>query len=97
MERNLDTPFLTGAYRDMVLIRAFEKKVLDLSVESPPKVVGSVHLCAGQEAIPIGACAALDRTRDRIVTTYRGHGWALAWSLDPLEVFAEIALRSRQC
>jgi hypothetical protein len=52
MERNLDTPFLTGAYRDMVLIRAFEKKVLDLSVESPPKVVGSVHLCAGQEVVP---------------------------------------------
>jgi len=93
MANNFDMTFLTGAYRDMALIRAFEKKVLDLSVESPPKVVGSVHLCAGQEAIPIGACAALDRTRDRIVTTYRGHGWALAWGLDPLKVFAEICHR----
>ena len=93
MASNTDTAFLADAYRAMALIRAFEQKVWDLSAETPPRVIGSVHLCGGQEAIPVGACAALDRARDRIVATYRGHGWALAWGLDPAKLFAEICHR----
>ena len=93
MSSNTESDFLLGAYRSMALIRAFEQKVWDLSAETPPRVIGSVHLCGGQEAIPVGACAALDRARDRIVATYRGHGWALAWGLDPAQLFAEICHR----
>jgi 2-oxoisovalerate dehydrogenase E1 component len=93
MATKLNTEFLVQAYREMSLIRAFEKKVWDLSAETPPKIIGSVHLCAGQEAIPVGVCAVLEKNRDSIVTTYRGHGWALAWGLDPAKLFAEICHR----
>ena len=76
------------AYRRMAFIRRFEEEVLALSLEGG--IAGSVHPCIGQEAIPVGAAAALE-DRDRIVATYRGHGWALASGSDPVAVFAEIA------
>lgn len=88
-----DADFAVAAYREIAFIRAFEKKVLDLSTENPPRIIGSVHLCAGQEAIPVGACAALSKN-DRVVATYRGHGWALAWGLDPQSVMSEICQRA---
>lgn len=90
---NQDSEFAVKAYREMAFIREFEKQVQSLSLESPPKVVGSVHLCAGQEAIPVGACAALNKG-DRVVSTYRGHGWALAWGLNPQAVMNEICHRA---
>lgn len=76
----------------MAFIRAFEAKCLSLSQTSPPQVIGSMHLCAGQEAVPLGAVAALNDD-DQIVATYRGHGWALAAGLDPFAVMAEICHR----
>jgi len=85
--------FLIDAFKSMSLIRAFEKKIGELSTEKPPKIIGSVHLCAGQEAIPVGACAALDKARDKVVSTYRGHGWGIAWGLDTGALFAEICHR----
>lgn len=86
--------FLTDAYRQMAVIRQFEQEIWDQSAAKPPMVAGSVHFCAGQEAIPVGACAALDVSRDKLVCTYRGHGWALAWGLAPASVFAEICHRA---
>ncbi|HEV2008145.1 MAG TPA: thiamine pyrophosphate-dependent dehydrogenase E1 component subunit alpha, partial [Burkholderiales bacterium] len=84
--------FLLGAYRRMQMIRTFEQRVLQLSRGDAPEVVGSVHLCAGQEAIPVGALAAL-RPDDRVVATYRGHGWALESGITPDELMAEICHR----
>jgi 2-oxoisovalerate dehydrogenase E1 component len=78
------------AYKRIAMIRRFEERVLALSREGV--VAGSVHLCLGQEAIPVGALAAL-QPRDRILATYRGHGWALACGSDPAAVMAEIAHR----
>lgn len=77
----------------MAFIRAFEAKVMALSQTSPPQVPGSMHLCAGQEAVPLGTVAAL-RDDDQIIATYRGHGWALAAGLDAHAVMAEICLRA---
>jgi 2-oxoisovalerate dehydrogenase E1 component len=88
-----DERFALDAYRRMQFIRAFEQRCLDLSTSDPPAVAGSVHLCAGQEAIPVGAAAAL-RPDDQVVATYRGHGWALAGRLDPVAVLAEICHRA---
>ncbi|MFF5261772.1 thiamine pyrophosphate-dependent enzyme [Actinomadura viridis] len=78
------------AYRTMILIRGFEERCLALGIDT---IAGSMHFCGGQEAIPVGARAAL-RDGDRVVATYRGHGWALAWGLDVRDVLAEIAHRS---
>ncbi len=79
--------------RGMLLIRELEQRSLDLSLATPPAVIGSAHFCAGQEAVPVGTLAAL-KEGDQVVATYRGHGWALASGLEPLEVFAEICHRA---
>jgi 2-oxoisovalerate dehydrogenase E1 component len=79
--------------RQMLRIRELEQRSLDLSVSVPPKVIGSAHLCAGQEAVPVGTIAGLGET-DQIVATYRGHGWALASGLSLEEIFGEICQRS---
>src|ERR1700733_2152559 len=81
---------LQGAYREMVLIRKFEEQCLRLS--NAGIVAGSMHLCGGQEAIPVGACAALGVT-DRVISTYRGHGWAIARGVPAKLVMAEICHR----
>lgn len=78
--------------REMQRIRAFEEEVLRLRLAGT--VVGSVHLCNGQEAIYVGACEALDTPRDLVFPTYRGHGWALACGADPFSLFAELMGRA---
>jgi 2-oxoisovalerate dehydrogenase E1 component len=87
-----DLEFARETYTRIAFIRAFEAKALALSKADPPAVIGSIHLCAGQEAVPLGALAGL-RNDDQVLATYRGHGWALASGLDPLAVMAEICHR----
>ena len=69
------------AYRLMVTIREFENHAARL--RSQGTIVCSLHLCNGQEAIAVGARAALGPL-DPVVATYRGHHWAIA-SGTPLE------------
>jgi TPP-dependent pyruvate/acetoin dehydrogenase alpha subunit len=91
---------LTGAAAEELLahlaaiwrIRAFEERVRDLRRDGD--VVGSVHLCIGQEAIPVGACQALDLRRDTVFATYRGHGWALACGASLEAMFGELLGRA---
>jgi pyruvate dehydrogenase E1 component alpha subunit len=79
-------------FRLMWRIRLFEEKVRDLRVAGD--ISGSVHLCIGQEAIPVGAVAALDRTVDVVFSTYRGHGWAISCGSELGALFAELLGRS---
>ncbi len=90
-----DTTVLTPlrAYRQMLLIRRFEERCLALSISTPPAMAGSLHFCAGQEAIPVGAMAAIDG-EDRVVATYRGHGWALERGIPVDELLAECCHRA---
>ncbi|MEY2452061.1 MAG: 2-oxoisovalerate dehydrogenase component, partial [Acidimicrobiaceae bacterium] len=78
-------------YRLMLTIRRAEERAQDL--RGADLVAGSIHLCCGQEAIPAGACAVLG-AEDRVVATYRGHGWALACGVPLAEFFAEICGRA---
>lgn len=80
-----------SAYRRMAFIRRFEDRALELSTAG--KIAGSIHLCFGQEAIPVGALAGL-LPQDRVLATYRGHGWALACGSDPNAVMAEICQKA---
>jgi 2-oxoisovalerate dehydrogenase E1 component len=84
------TTWLTTAYRRMLTIRLFEQRCIDLSGEA---IAGSVHLCGGQEAIPVGARSALE-PEDRVVATYRGHGWAIEWGIPLVDLMAEICQRA---
>jgi pyruvate dehydrogenase E1 component alpha subunit len=78
-------------FRRMLVIRFFEEEILALHAAGD--VVGSTHLCAGQEAIPSGAVVVL-QPGDTVFTTYRGHGWALALGV-PLEaMFGELMGRA---
>lgn len=88
---NVLTPL--RAYRQMLIIRRFEERCLALSTAAEPVMAGSLHFCAGQEAIPVGAMAAIDR-EDRVVATYRGHGWALERGVSVDELLAECCHRA---
>lgn len=68
-------------------IRRFEERLTVL--KEGGEVPGSIHLCDGQEAVPVGACRAL-RPDDYVTATYRGHGWAIARGVPLADLFAEI-------
>jgi TPP-dependent pyruvate/acetoin dehydrogenase alpha subunit len=74
-------------YRAIRLIRRFEEKCVELKADG--RIQGSMHLCSGQEAIPVGACGALG-PGDALTVTYRGHGWAIARGLPLDQLFAEL-------
>lgn len=78
---------LLDDFTGMLRIRLFEERVRDLRIAGD--IVGSVHLCIGQEAGPVGASSSLEE-HDALFATYRGHGWAIARGV-PLEpLFAEL-------
>ncbi len=74
-------------YSLMLRIRTVEERVLELRKND--QVAGSVHTCVGQEVVPAAVCSLLD-DRDRISSTYRGHGWVLAAGVPTEAVIAEI-------
>ncbi|PMB75247.1 MAG: pyruvate dehydrogenase (acetyl-transferring) E1 component subunit alpha, partial [Candidatus Bathyarchaeota archaeon] len=62
-------------FRKMVEIRFFEEKVFDLYAQN--LVPGTIHLYAGEEAVAVGVCTALEKD-DYITSTHRGHGHCIA-------------------
>lgn len=86
----METAGLLACFEQMARIRATEEAILRLHQRG--EVIGSVHLCIGQEAIPVGACAAL-RSADPVYATYRGHGWALARGVEVDALLAEVCGR----
>lgn len=84
-----DAEFLLTAFERIYRIRRFEQTALDLSMSKEAYIAGSVHLCAGQEAVPVGALAAL-QDQDRVIATYRGHGWALESGVPAEALLAEL-------
>jgi acetoin:2,6-dichlorophenolindophenol oxidoreductase subunit alpha len=85
---------LRGLLTTMLVIRHFEDRVFELFASG--KVGGSTHLCQGQEATEVGACAAL-RADDLMVCTYRGHGASIAKGMDVRAAFAEILGKETGC
>lgn len=80
-------PALDDLFEGMLTIRLVEEELLRGVQDG--RVTGSTHLCIGQEAIPVGACAALDPA-DPVIATYRGHGWALAKGVPVAELIGEV-------
>lgn len=74
-------------YREMLKIRKFEEMVKDLFAKT--EILGSVHLYIGEEAVAVGACAAI-RPDDYLTSTHRGHGHVLAKGADAGRMFAEL-------
>jgi acetoin:2,6-dichlorophenolindophenol oxidoreductase subunit alpha len=90
-DRTADPTAYLDAYGRMLLIRLFEQAMHKLFLEG--EVHGTTHLAAGQEAVPVGVCMALDPS-DYIAGTYRGHGHALAKGTDPDALIAEMLGRA---
>ncbi len=78
---------LTGYLKQMLRIRFFEEKVGWLFTRG--KILGTSHLCTGQEAVATGACAALG-SKDLITSNHRGHGHFIAKGGDTKKIMAEI-------
>ncbi len=86
--KKYDKEFLMKALRDMLLIRRFEEKAAQMY--GLRKIGGFLHLYNGQEAVAVGAVAALDMKKDYILTSYRDHGHALAVGMSPESIMAEL-------
>jgi TPP-dependent pyruvate/acetoin dehydrogenase alpha subunit len=72
----------------MLLLRRFEEKIEELFLVKGA-LIGPSHLYLGEEAIAVGAMAAL-QPKDLTVTTYRGHGHALAKNVPAKLCMAEL-------
>ena len=74
-EQGLTKEQLVGYLRQGMEIRALENNIANLLSKAVLK--GASHLYAGEEAVAVGAVAAL-RDNDLITSTHRGHGHAHA-------------------
>jgi len=82
-----DPDELRRLYTEMLRIRRFEEAAARAYTQG--KVSGFLHLYIGQEAIAV-ATADLMRPGDRVVTTYRDHGFAVALGCDTGACMAEL-------
>ena len=80
-----------GYLETMLKIRYFEEKVFELLARDLIK--GASHVYAGEEAVAVGACAAI-REDDYIASTHRGHGHCLAKGGRLPEMMAELCGRA---
>jgi pyruvate dehydrogenase E1 component alpha subunit len=80
--------------RQMLLIRRFEEKAAEAYALG--KIGGFCHLYIGQEAVAVGALAAL-RDDDYVICSYREHGQALARGVPATAVMAELFGKATGC
>ena len=73
--------------RTMILIREFDQLAIEL--RKARRIYGALHPYVGEEAVAVGACAAL-RPSDRITSTHRGHGHCIAKGADINRMMAEL-------
>jgi pyruvate dehydrogenase E1 component alpha subunit len=79
----------------MILIRRFEEK--SSQMYGLKKIGGFCHLYIGQEAVAVGAIAALDLSTDYVLTGYRDHGHALTCGMSPKALMAELYGKATGC
>jgi pyruvate dehydrogenase E1 component subunit alpha len=78
---------LQHLYTEMLRIRRFEETAARAYTQG--KISGFLHLYIGQEAIAV-ATAACIKPGDRVVTTYRDHGFAIALGCEAGACMAEL-------
>ena len=93
-EKNISVPSVEYFYRWMTAIRHLEKKFKELYIDHT--IQGALHLSIGQEAVPVGVCAALS-DGDKIFSTHRSHGHYIAKTHDIEGAVAELLGRASGC
>lgn len=81
-------------YADMCRLRRFEEHAG--RAYQMRKIKGFCHLYIGQEAVGVGAAAALT-PKDYVVSHYREHGHALAAGMTSRSVMAELFAKATGC
>jgi len=94
MNADFDTDHAEQLYREMLRIRRFEERCVELY--SATKIRGFMHLYIGEEAVAVGVMQALTPA-DAIVSTYREHGHALARGIPAASIMAEMFGRIEGC
>ena len=84
---NVTAAEATDWFKKMSLIRRFEERAEEAYGQG--KIGGFLHLYIGEEAVAVGAMAAL-RPEDDVITHYRDHGYVLARGIEPKRVMAEL-------
>ena len=87
MDRVITDAQAQEMYRTMWKIRRFEQEVFEFYKNG--QMAGLAHLYIGEEAVAVGACAALNE-RDYIGSNHRGHGHLVARGADMGRMMAEI-------
>jgi pyruvate dehydrogenase E1 component alpha subunit len=90
----LDRAHLHHLYRQMLRIRRYEAKCVELY--QAQKIRGFLHLYDGEEAVAVGVMCALE-PRDAVVATYREHGQALARGVSMAAITAEMLGKVEGC
>ena len=85
---------LAPLYRQMLAIRRLEEA--SAKAYSQGKIGGFLHLIIGQEAVCVGAIAALEK-KDYVVATYREHGHAYAKGVPARPILAELYGKKTGC
>jgi pyruvate dehydrogenase E1 component alpha subunit len=93
-ESRVDVNVALGLLKEMIRIRRFEEKSVELY--SLGKIRGFLHLYIGEEAIAAGTMPCFT-TEDKIVTTYREHGHALARGIPAGAIMAEMFGKANGC
>lgn len=90
----MDNEQVKNFYRQMLLIRRFEEKSVELY--SNEKIRGFLHLYIGEEAVAVGIMSALSLD-DAVLATYREHGQALARGVSAKSILAEMYGKLEGC
>jgi TPP-dependent pyruvate/acetoin dehydrogenase alpha subunit len=88
---NVDQDRLARMYETALTIRRFEQRAIEQYRVG--NIRGYLHPYLGEEAIAVGAVAALEPS-DYIVSTHRGHGHAIAKGHEPRLMMAELLGRA---
>jgi len=90
----MDKQILLKLYSQMLRIRLIEEKIAEIYPQQ--EIRCPVHLCIGQEAIPVGVCAQLT-SEDYIMSNHRSHGHYLAKGGDLKSMMAELFGKRSGC
>jgi len=90
----LETEVLNWLYSQMLRIRTVEERICELYKDQEMRC--PIHMCIGQEAVPVGVCAHLTED-DYVLSGHRSHGHYLAKGGDLNALVAELYGKATGC